>query len=94
MRPSAVRFFTEDNGKVSFINKLHGELTKELRDIEDFIIMKSDGTPSYNFACVVDDHLMDITHIIRGEDHISNTFKQIIIYKALGWEPPEFIMCQ
>ncbi|MDD5529373.1 MAG: glutamate--tRNA ligase [bacterium] len=90
-RPSAVRFFTESDGKVSFMDKLHGELTKDLHDIEDFILMKSDGTPSYNFACVVDDHEMGITHILRGEDHISNTFKQIIIYKAFGWEPPVFI---
>ncbi|MFA5031783.1 MAG: glutamate--tRNA ligase [bacterium] len=91
MRPSAVRFFTESDGKVSFMDKLHGELTKDLHDIEDFILMKSDGTPSYNFACVVDDHEMGITHILRGEDHISNTFKQIIIYKAFGWKPPVFI---
>ncbi|MDD2889407.1 MAG: glutamate--tRNA ligase [bacterium] len=91
MRPAAVRFFTESDGKVSFMDKLHGELTKDLHDIEDFVLMKSDGTPSYNFACVVDDHEMGITHILRGEDHISNTFKQIIIYKAFGWEPPVFI---
>ena len=56
----------------------------------DFVIMKSNGTPTYNFAVVIDDMLMKISHIIRGEDHISNTFKQILIYEALGAEVPEF----
>lgn len=88
---AAVRFFTELEGKVSFIDKLRGELVKDLCDIEDFVLVKSDGTPSYNFACVIDDHEMGITHILRGEDHISNTFKQVLIYKMFGWEVPEFI---
>ena len=52
--------------------------------------MKSDGTPAYNFACVVDDHHMEITHVIRGDDHISNTPRQLLVYKALGWTPPKF----
>lgn len=56
----------------------------------DFVIVKKDGTPTYNFAVVIDDHLMDITHVLRGDDHISNTPKQLVIYEAFGWEPPIF----
>jgi len=67
-----------------------GTLTKKNEDIEDLIIARSDGTATYNLAVVVDDHEMGITNIIRGNDHISNTFKQIHIYRALGWDLPEF----
>jgi nondiscriminating glutamyl-tRNA synthetase len=59
-------------------------------DIGDFIVVRSDGMAAYNFACVIDDHLMKMTHVIRGEDHLSNTPRQIMIYQALGWEPPAF----
>jgi nondiscriminating glutamyl-tRNA synthetase len=58
--------------------------------IGDFIIVRSDGMAAYNFACVVDDHLMAITHVIRGEDHLSNTARQILLYQALSWQPPTF----
>ncbi|MEW6620443.1 MAG: glutamate--tRNA ligase [bacterium] len=67
-------------GKVSFDNALFG----------DFIIFKSDGMPTYNFACIIDDALMEITHVIRGEDHISNTPRQILLYQALGFKIPVF----
>ncbi|RHW51424.1 glutamate--tRNA ligase [Lactobacillus bombicola] len=56
----------------------------------DFIIQKRDGMPTYNFAVAIDDHLMEITHVLRGDDHISNTPKQLVVYEALGWEPPQF----
>jgi hypothetical protein len=58
--------------------------------IEDFIILKTSGIPTYNFACVVDDHLMEISHVIRGDDHLSNTPRQVLCYNALGWAPPVF----
>jgi len=58
--------------------------------IGDFIIVRSDGMAAYNFACVMDDHLMHITHVIRGEDHLSNTPRQILLYQALAWQPPTF----
>ncbi|MDR0398210.1 MAG: glutamate--tRNA ligase [Endomicrobium sp.] len=67
-------------GKVKFDNFL----------LDDFIIMKASGVPTYNFACVIDDYLMEITHVLRGDDHISNTPRQIQIYNALGWKAPEF----
>lgn len=56
----------------------------------DFVIQKRDGMPTYNFAVVIDDHLMKITHVLRGDDHVSNTPKQLVVYEALGWEPPKF----
>lgn len=59
-------------------------------EMKDIVLIKSDGMPTYNFAVVVDDHLMEISHVIRGEDHISNTPKQVLLYKALGWDLPEF----
>lgn len=59
-------------------------------EMKDIVLIKSDGMPTYNFAVVVDDHLMEISHVIRGEDHISNTPKQVLLYNALGWEIPEF----
>ena len=58
--------------------------------MKDIVLIKSDGFPTYNYAVVIDDHLMNITHVIRGDDHISNTPKQVLLYKALGWEMPKF----
>ena len=67
-------------GRVEFENSL----------LDDFVIMKTGGVPTYNFACVIDDHLMEMSHILRGDDHISNTPRQMHIYNALGWKMPEF----
>jgi glutamyl-tRNA synthetase len=89
-RAKVIRFFVPE-GMVRFDDELHGKLERDSKEIEDFVILKSDGTPSYNFACVIDDHEFGITHVIRGEDHIPNTFKQILLYRALGWECPKFI---
>src|SRR5256885_1263731 len=58
--------------------------------LDDFVILRSDGLPTYNFACVVDDHEMEISDVIRGDDHISNTPRQILLYRACGWTPPRF----
>lgn len=89
----AVRFRTP-RAKVVFHDVLHGETEFDfsiLPDFEDLVLLKSDGTPTYNFACVVDDAAMKITHVIRGDDHISNTPKQVVLYEALGITPPKFI---
>ena len=59
-------------------------------ELDDMIILRSDGTPTYNHSVVVDDHDMGITHVIRGDDHLTNTFRQVQIYAAMGWEPPRF----
>jgi glutamyl-tRNA synthetase len=63
---------------------------RESGELKDIVLIKSDGMPTYNYAVVVDDHFMEITHVIRGEDHISNTPKQLLLYKAFGWQPPFF----
>jgi nondiscriminating glutamyl-tRNA synthetase len=69
---------------------VHGETSFPGEVIGDPILMRSDGPPAYNYAVVIDDHLMQITHVIRGDDHISNTPRQLALYHALGWDPPEF----
>ena len=78
------------SSELSFDDLVKGELKMNTDLLGDFVIMKSNGAPTYNFAVVIDDMLMKISHIIRGEDHISNTFKQILIYEALGAEVPRF----
>ncbi|KPJ50387.1 MAG: glutamyl-tRNA synthetase [candidate division Zixibacteria bacterium DG_27] len=77
-------------GETQFKDVVYGDLSYDNADIEDFIIMRSDGRPTYNFACVVDDYEMRISHVIRGNDHIPNTYKQLLLYEALGITPPQF----
>ena len=96
-RKPAIRFSVEKAQKafhdapiIHFEDLVKGDLHQDTSLIGDFVIMKSNGSPTYNFAVVIDDMLMKISHIIRGEDHISNTFKQILIYEALGAEVPKF----
>lgn len=88
-RKPAIRFHVPQK-ELIFEDLVKGELKFDTGLIGDFVIMKSNGTPTYNFAVVVDDMLMKISHVIRGEDHISNTPKQILIYEALGVEIPRF----
>ncbi len=88
-RKPALRF-SVDKGAIEFHDLIRGEMKFEGEAIGDFIIVRSNRIPSYNFAAVVDDHLMEITHVIRGEDHLSNTAIQILLYKALDFEPPMF----
>ncbi|MDV7396513.1 glutamate--tRNA ligase family protein, partial [Arthrospira platensis SPKY1] len=76
--------------KVIVNDIIHGSMEFDNSLIKDLVIFKSDGSPTYNFACVVDDALMGMTHIIRGDDHISNTPKQIPLYNALGFPVPQF----
>ncbi|HSV43330.1 MAG TPA: glutamate--tRNA ligase, partial [Candidatus Bathyarchaeia archaeon] len=76
--------------EIKFFDLIRGEVAFDPATIKDQVLMKSDGSPTYSFACVVDDSLMEITHVIRGEDHISNTPKQIAIYQALGFKAPKF----
>ena len=86
----AIIFKVEKSKKVAFEDMIHGRVEFSTDDIKDQVLMKSDGTPTYNFACVVDDHEMQITHVIRGDDHISNTPKQVMLYEALGLPQPKF----
>mgnify|MGYP001772721231 CR=1 FL=1 len=80
----------EDISEIVFEDLLRGKIVFPPDEVDDFIILRSDGTPTYQFAVVIDDITMGITHIIRGDDHISNTPKQLMIYRALGVEPPAF----
>ena len=88
-RKKAIRFKIPE-GKTKFFDLIHGEIEFDNSEIEDFVILRPDLSPTYQLACVVDDHFMGITHVIRGDDHISNTPKQILLYKAFGWEIPQF----
>ncbi|HAM52822.1 MAG TPA: glutamate--tRNA ligase [Nitrospiraceae bacterium] len=89
-RSAAVRFNIPQEGQTVVKDLIKGNVTFENNQLDDLIIMRSDGTPTYNFVVVVDDVDMKITHVIRGDDHLNNTPKQIHIYKALGYEIPEF----
>ena len=89
--PSVLRFKIPDvHGETSWDDAVHATITFPNKDIEDFVILRSDGTPIYNLAVVSDDIDMRITLVMRGDDHISNTPKQILLYRALGKEPPRF----
>ena len=77
-------------GLTRFKDMVSGEVSRSNEDLEDFVIARSDGTATYNLAVVIDDHDMGVTHVIRGNDHITNTFKQIHLYRALGFDLPEF----
>ena len=78
------------DGSTNYNDLVYGKIKISNDQLDDFIIFRSDGSPTYNFTAVIDDHAMSITHVIRGEDHLSNTPKQIILYKALGFEIPIF----
>jgi glutamyl-tRNA synthetase len=88
-RPRAIRFIIPEE-TVTFNDLIHGSITKEGKDIEDFIIMRADNTPTYNFAVVIDDAEMRINYVIRAVEHIANTPKQILLYKALNFPIPQF----
>jgi nondiscriminating glutamyl-tRNA synthetase len=87
--PFALRFRMPD-GETSWNDGVRGSVTFQNAVLDDLVILRTDRHPTYNFAAVVDDHLMEITHVLRGDDHISNTPRQIRIYEALGWAPPQF----
>ncbi|HSF28883.1 MAG TPA: glutamate--tRNA ligase [Candidatus Tectomicrobia bacterium] len=89
-RTPAIRLKAPLEGQTRFADLIHGELTFENSELDDLIILRSDGTPTYNFAVVVDDVTMQITHVIRGDDHIPNTPRQILIYHALDYPLPQF----
>jgi glutamyl-tRNA synthetase len=87
--PAVIRLKT-GNGEVVFNDAIHGRMQTPGEEIDDFVILRSDGSPVYQIAVVVDDHDMGITHVVRGDDHLPNTPKQILIYKALEWSVPHF----
>ena len=85
-----VRLRTPLSGSTSFIDQIYNKIETPNKEIDDFVIARSDSSPVYNLVVAVDDHDMGITHVIRGEDHVSNTPKQIMIYQALNWNLPSF----
>jgi len=87
---ASIRFRVPANKEYRFTDMVKGDISFESEGMGDFVIVKKDGTPTYNFAVAVDDHLMGISHVLRGEDHISNTPKQLMIYEAFGWDIPVF----
>ncbi len=89
-RTPAVRFLSSDEGQTIVRDLIRGAVSFENQQLDDLIIQRSDGFPTYNFAVVVDDVTMKISHVIRGDDHLNNTPRQIQLYQALGYEPPEF----
>jgi len=87
-RPHAVRLKSPLAGETVVADAIKGDVTFQNAGLDDLILLRSDGTPTYNLAVVVDDHDMGITHVIRGDDHLNNAARQTIIYRALGWEVP------
>jgi nondiscriminating glutamyl-tRNA synthetase len=88
--PYAVRFHVPDDGDVTIDDMIRGEVTWRKESLGDFILVRSDGLPTYNFCVVVDDHDMEITHVIRAEEHLTNTHRQVLIYRAMSWDVPKF----
>ena len=88
---AVIRFrMPSGEGEVSYDDKVLGVITKPYSDLDDWVMMRADGIPLYNYGCVIDDHLMEITLVARGQEHINSTFPQLMLYKALGWTPPAF----
>jgi len=91
--PHVVRFRTPKEGVTGWRDLVRGDIEIPNREVQDFVMMRSDGVPLYNFACVVDDLTMQISHVVRGEEHLINSAPQILLFHALGAEPPAFAHC-
>ena len=92
-KPFVIRQNNPREGSTTFHDELYGDVTVPNEELDDMILMKSDGFPTYNFANVVDDHLMGITHVVRGNEYISSSPKYTRLYEAFGWEEPKYIHC-
>lgn len=91
--PYVIRQNIPLEGTTTFTDAIYGEITVENAELDDMILIKSDGYPTYNFANVVDDHMMDITHVVRGNEYLSSTPKYTRLYHAFGWEEPIYVHC-
>lgn len=89
--PYVIRLNVPENREINFHDEVYGDISINTDSLDDQILLKSDGYPSYHLAVVVDDHLMDITHVMRGNDWIPSTPKHILLYEAFGWEPPKYV---
>ena len=92
-KPYVIRQNNPRTGTTTFVDEIYGEVTVDNAELDDMILIKSDGYPTYNFANVVDDHLMGITHVVRGNEYISSSPKYNRLYEAFGWEVPKYIHC-
>lgn len=92
-KPYVIRQNIPREGTTSFVDEIYGEITVDNSELDDQVLIKSDGYPTYNFANVVDDHLMRITHVVRGNEYLSSTPKYNRLYNAFGWEIPTYIHC-
>lgn len=90
-KPYVIRQNNPTEGTTTFVDDIYGEITVENSELDDMILIKSDGYPTYNFANVIDDHLMGITHVVRGNEYISSSPKYQRLYEAFGWEPPKYV---
>ena len=88
-----IRQNIDNEGTTTFKDEIYGEITVNNCELDDMILIKSDGYPTYNFANVIDDHLMGITHVVRGNEYLSSAHKYTRLYKAFGWEEPIYIHC-
>ena len=88
--PFVVRLRAPDEGEIVNADLIQGDVTIKARDIDDLVLLRADGNPTYMLSVVVDDHDMGVTHVIRGDDHLTNAARQIVIYRALDWAPPQF----
>jgi len=92
-KPYVIRANVPNEGETSFHDEIYGDISQPNAELDDMILIKSDGYPTYNFANVIDDHLMNITHVVRGNEYLSSAPKYTRIYKAFGWEEPKYIHC-
>ena len=88
--PTVIRLRMADEGEITVEDRVQGRVKINATELDDLVLMRSDGTPTYMLAVVVDDHDMGVTHVIRGDDHLTNTFRQLPIYQGMGWPTPEF----
>ena len=88
--PHVIRLKAPTEGATTIHDRVQGEVTVQNSEIDDLVLLRSDGTPTYMLAVVVDDHDMGVTHIIRGDDHLNNAFRQLPIYRAMGWDEPVY----
>ncbi len=91
--PYVIRQKVPTTGTTTFRDEVYGEITVDNSELDDQILIKTDGLPTYNFANVIDDHLMNITHVVRGKEYLSSTPKYNLLYEAFGWEIPKYIHC-
>lgn len=92
-KPFVIRANVPNEGETTFHDEIYGDITQPNEELDDMILIKSDGYPTYNFANVVDDHLMHITHVVRGNEYLSSAPKYTRLYHAFGWEEPKYIHC-